>query len=40
VTVRHVVSHPPQEAVPAGPPPKRPESMGVLAALGGMITRR
>ena len=40
VPVRHVTSHPPQEAVPAGPPPKRPESMGVLAALGAMITRR
>jgi hypothetical protein len=40
VPVRHVVSQPPQEAVPAGPPPKRPESMGVLGALGGMITRR
>ena len=40
VPVRHVVSHPPQEAVPAGPPPKRPESMGVLAALSALITRR
>ena len=40
VPVRHVVSHPPPEEVPAGPPPKRSESMGVLAALGGMITRR
>jgi hypothetical protein len=40
VPVRHVVSHPPREAVPAGPPPKRKESMGVLAALGAMITRR
>ena len=40
VPVRHVVSQPPQEAVPAGPPPKQPESMGVLAALGAMITRR
>jgi hypothetical protein len=40
VTVRHVVSHPPREEVPAGPPPKRSESMGVLAPLGGMITRR
>ena len=40
VPVRHVVSQPPPEEVPAGPPPKRSESMGVLAALGGMITRR
>jgi hypothetical protein len=40
VPVRHVVSRPPQEAVPAGPAPKRPESMGVLAALAAMITRR
>jgi hypothetical protein len=40
VPVRHVVSHPPPEEVPAGPPPKRSESMGVLAALGAMITRR
>jgi hypothetical protein len=40
VPVRHVVSHPPQEAVPTGPPPERPERMGVLAALGAMITRR
>lgn len=40
VPVRHVVSHPPREDVPAGPPPQRKESMGVLAALGAMITRR
>ena len=40
VPVRHVVSHPPQEAVPTGPPPEQPERMGVLAALGAMITRR
>lgn len=40
VPVHHVVSHPPQEEVPAGPPPERSESMGVLAALGALITRR
>jgi hypothetical protein len=40
VPVRHVVSHPPQEQVPTGPPPEPPQRMGVLAALGGMITRR
>lgn len=40
VPVRHVVSHPPREQVPTGPPPKQPERLGVLAALGGMITRR
>jgi hypothetical protein len=40
VPVRHVVSHPPREQVPTGPPPERPQRMGVLAALGGMITRR
>jgi hypothetical protein len=40
VPVHHVVSHPPQEAVPTGPPPEQPQRMGVLAALGGMITRR
>jgi hypothetical protein len=40
VTVRHVVSHPPPEEVPAGPPPEQPQRMGVLGALGGMITRR
>lgn len=40
VPVRHVVSHPPQEEVPTGPPPEPPPRMGVLAALGGMITRR
>jgi hypothetical protein len=40
VTVRHVVSHPPLEEVPAGPPPEQPQRMGVLGALSGMITRR
>ncbi len=40
VPVRHVVSHPPREAAPTGPPPAQPQRMGLLAALGGMITRR
>jgi hypothetical protein len=40
VPVRHVVSRPPAEEVPTGPPPKQPEKMGVLAALGAMVTRR
>jgi hypothetical protein len=40
VPVRHVVSHPPADAVPTGPPPEAPERLGVLAALGAMITRR
>lgn len=40
VPVRHVVSRPPPEETPTGPPPEQPQRMGVLAALGGMITRR
>jgi hypothetical protein len=40
VPVRHVVSQPAREAVPAGPPPKRPQRMGVLTALGALITKR
>jgi hypothetical protein len=40
VPVRHVVSQPAAEEVPTGPPPEQPQKMGVLAALGGMITRR
>jgi hypothetical protein len=40
VPVRHVVSQPPQQEAPTGPPPEQPQRMGVLAALGGMITRR
>ena len=40
VPVRHVVSQPPRREVPTGPPPEQPERYGVLAALGGMITRR
>jgi len=40
VPVRHVVSQPPREEVPTGPPPQRPQKMGVLAALSAMVTRR
>jgi hypothetical protein len=40
VPVRHVVSRPPAEEAPTGPPPEQPQRMGVLGALGGMITRR
>jgi hypothetical protein len=41
VPVRHVVSQPEREEVPAGPPPKRPQRMGgVLTALGALITKR
>ena len=40
VPVEHVVSQPPRQEVPTGPPPKRPQKMGVLAALGAMITKR
>jgi hypothetical protein len=40
VPVRHVVSQPPREEAPTGPPPERPQRLGVLAALGAMITRR
>ena len=40
VPVRHVVSQPPREEAPTGPPPEQPQRMGVLAALGAMITRR
>ena len=40
VPVRHVVSKPPQAEAPTGPPPERPQKMGVLAALGALITRR
>ena len=39
VPVRHVVSKPRQE-VRIGPPPQRPQKMGVLAALAAMVTRR
>ena len=40
VPVRHIVSKPPQAEAPTGPPPERPQKMGVLAALGALITRR
>jgi hypothetical protein len=41
VPVRHVVSRPAREEVPAGPPPPRPQRMGgVLTALGALITKR
>jgi hypothetical protein len=40
VPVEHVVSQPPRQEIPTGPPPKQPQKMGVLAALGAMITRR
>jgi hypothetical protein len=41
VPVRHVVSRPPREPVPAGPPPAPPQRMGgVLTALGALITKR
>jgi hypothetical protein len=40
VTVRHVVSKPPQAEAPTGPPPEQPQKMGVLAALGALVTRR
>ena len=41
VPVRHVVSRPPREEVPAGPPPAPPQRMrGVLTALGALVTKR
>ena len=40
VPVRHVVSKPAAAAAPTGPPPEHPQKMGVLAALGAMVTRR
>jgi hypothetical protein len=40
VPVLHVVSEPPHAEVPTGPPPEKPQPMGVLAALGGLVTRR
>lgn len=40
VPVRHVVSKPPRAEAPTGPPPAQPQKMGVLAALGALVTRR
>jgi hypothetical protein len=40
VPVRHVVSKPPQAEAPTGPPPEQPQKMGVLAALGALVSRR
>jgi hypothetical protein len=41
VPVRHVVSRPPRETAPAGPPPEPPKRMGgVLTALGALVTKR
>jgi hypothetical protein len=40
VPVRHVVSKPAPAEVPTGPPPEQPQRMGVLAALGALVSRR
>jgi hypothetical protein len=40
VPVRHVVSKPAAAEAPTGPPPEHPEKLGVLAALGALVTRR
>jgi hypothetical protein len=40
VPVRHVVSKPPRQPAPTGPPPQRPQKMGVLAALAALVTKR
>jgi hypothetical protein len=40
VPVRHIVSKPPAAEAPTGPPPEPPQKMGVLAALGALVTRR
>src|SRR5215211_9178317 len=40
VPVGHVVSKPQRAEPPTGPPPEHPQKMGVLAALGALITRR
>lgn len=40
VPVRHVVSKPRQAEAPTGPPPEQPQKMGVLAALGALVSRR
>jgi hypothetical protein len=40
VPVRHVVSKPPPEEAPTGPPPEPPQRMGVLSPLGALVNRR
>jgi hypothetical protein len=40
VPVRHVVSRPPPEEAPTGPPPEQPQKMGVLSPLGALMPRR
>jgi hypothetical protein len=40
VPVRHVVSKPPRQEIPTGPPPKPPQKMGVLAALAALVPKR
>jgi hypothetical protein len=40
VPVTHVISKPQTEEAPTGPPPEQPQRLGVLSALGAMITRR
>ena len=40
VPVRHVVSQPPREEVPVGPPPQPERMRGVLTALGALVTKR
>lgn len=40
VPVRHVVSKPPPDEIPTGPPPEHPQKLGVLTPLSGMVTKR
>jgi hypothetical protein len=40
VPVEHVVSTPRPAEAPTGPPPEQPQRMGVLAALGALVSRR
>ena len=40
VPVKHVVSQPQHTDAPTGPPPEKPQRMGVLAALGALVSRR
>jgi hypothetical protein len=40
VPVQHVVSKPPPAEAPTGPPPEQPQRMGVLSALGALVSRR